>query len=153
MKYAITGPRGRILKVLDEANDRTVEIADEQAALVAAAEPPNGYFVIDGELKTAAEAREIFKAESQAARVAAMTPEELAAHKASQQGQAVFDAAGAVFESLPLGKQALWEPVRTKVGEKIRQGDFAGAVEIIQTVPTLYNGMDTDRAMFLALFS
>ena len=67
--------------------------------------------------------------------------------------QAAWDASAAAFESLPLGKQALWEPVRVKVADFILKGDFAAAATTIATVPTLYDGMETDRAMFLALFA
>jgi hypothetical protein len=36
MKYAIVGPRGRIFRILDEPNARTVEISDALAAKAAA---------------------------------------------------------------------------------------------------------------------
>jgi hypothetical protein len=68
------------------------------------------------------------------------------------QQNAAWDAAAAAFESLSLGKQALWEPVRVKVADFILKGDFASAYQTIATVPTLYEGMDADRATFLALF-
>ena len=66
--------------------------------------------------------------------------------------KAAWNAAAAVFEAMPLGKQALWEPVRVKVAAFIQAGDFVSAATTIATVPTLYEGMDADRAMFLALF-
>lgn len=66
--------------------------------------------------------------------------------------KSAWDAAAAAFESLPLGKQALWEPVRQKVGDFIVHGDFASAAATIHSVPVLYEGMEGDRSMFLALF-
>jgi hypothetical protein len=66
--------------------------------------------------------------------------------------KAAWDASAAAFESLSLGKQALWEPVRVKVADFIQKGDFASAYQTIATVPNLYDGMDADRTMFLALF-
>ena len=66
---------------------------------------------------------------------------------------AAWDAAAAAFAALSPGKQALWEPVRQAVGVAIKAGNFALAAEIIQTVPTLYDGMDADRETFLALFA
>jgi hypothetical protein len=76
------------------------------------------------------------------------------AEKINQAAQvkSAWDAAAAAFESLPLGKQALWEPVRVKVAAFIKKGDFAAAAETISTVPNLYTGMATDRDAFLALF-
>jgi len=56
MKYAITGPRGRILKVLDAPTDDTVEITDEQAVAVSSSE--KSLFLIGGELKSDREAFE-----------------------------------------------------------------------------------------------
>lgn len=58
MKYAITGPRGAIFRVLDsEPTDARhyVEITDEQAQTVADGE--GRFFVIDGDLKTGEEVR------------------------------------------------------------------------------------------------
>jgi hypothetical protein len=71
MKYAITGPAGRIFKVLDAATDGSVEITDEQAATVNSSEEP--LFLIEGELKTI---QEKF--------VAAMSPEAKAAYEAAR---------------------------------------------------------------------
>jgi hypothetical protein len=67
--------------------------------------------------------------------------------------QAAFDIASVAFKSLPLGKQVFWEPVRAAVGEAILAGETASVVEILTTVPTLYDGMEDDRATFLALFA
>ena len=66
--------------------------------------------------------------------------------------QQAVDAAAAAFKSLTPGKQALWEPVRAAVAAALQKGDFASAKTIIETVPSLYSGMETDRATFLALF-
>ena len=71
MKYAITGPAGRIFKVLDAATDGSVEITDEQAATVNSSEEP--LFLVEGELKTI---KEKF--------VAAMSPEAKAAYEAAR---------------------------------------------------------------------
>ena len=152
MKYAITGPRGRINRVLDEPNDRTVEITDEQAALVADATSPDGYFVIEGEFITAAEFRQREKAKRQAERIVAMSPEEKAAYEAQLQSKAAYDAASTIFEAMPLGKQALWKGVREQVGKLILAGDMATAKELLETVPALYPDAETDRELFLELF-
>lgn len=72
---------------------------------------------------------------------------------AAAQAQAAYDAAAAVFESLSLGKRALWEPVRAAVAAAILVGDMAQAYEILATTPAIYAGAEDDRAMFLALFS
>jgi hypothetical protein len=69
------------------------------------------------------------------------------------QAQAAYDAAAAVFMSLPIGKQALWEPVRGMVAKSILEGNMATAKEILETVPALYEGAEEDRALFLALFA
>jgi len=61
-------------------------------------------------------------------------------------------ATAAAFNSLSAGKQALLEPVRAAVERAIMESDFAKAKDIIATMPSLYAGMDADRAMFLALF-
>ena len=85
------------------------------------------------------------------------TEDQLAAASAQAEAlaaarQSAWSAAAAAFEALPLGKQALWEPVRAKVAEYIASGDFTAAYTTIATVPTLYEGMEADRAAFLALF-
>lgn len=157
MKYAITGPMGRIHRILDEPTDRTVEITDEQAALVNDTPHPMGYFVIEGQFKTgvevAAERQAARRAEMEAARIAAMTPEQLAEQQARAQRQAAYDAAAAVFESLPIGKQAMWEPVRAAVAQAIMAGDMAKALEILTTLPVLYDGAEEDRQLFLDLIN
>jgi hypothetical protein len=61
-------------------------------------------------------------------------------------------AASAVYDSLPKGKQALWEQVRLAVHAAILAGDLAGAREILETVPIIYPDMPADRDLFLALF-
>jgi len=71
MKYAIVGPRGRILQVLDGPTDNTVEITDEQADTVSSAE--SSLFLIDGELKSVREAFE-----------SRLSPEQRAALEASK---------------------------------------------------------------------
>ena len=68
------------------------------------------------------------------------------------QAKAAYAATGAVFDAMPPGKQALWEPVRAKVAQAIDAGNPALAMEIITTVPFLYEGMEEDRSAFLALF-
>ncbi len=57
-----------------------------------------------------------------------------------------------VYDSLPKGKQALWEQVRLAVHAAILAGDLAGAREILETVPIIYPNMSADRDLFLALF-
>jgi hypothetical protein len=150
MKYAITGPAGRIFQVLDESTEGTKEITDEQATIISSSKDP--LFLIKGELKTQAEAQIIRRAEQKAARIAAMTPEELAAHQKIEAAQAIYDAAGEAFKTMTLGKQALWEPVRVKIAEAILSGNIAIAVDILQTTPIIYAGGEADRDMFLALF-
>lgn len=56
MKYAIVGPRGRILQVLDAPADGSLEITDEQAVAVSSSKA--SLFLIDGELKSD---REVFE--------------------------------------------------------------------------------------------
>ena len=150
MKYAITGPAGRIFKVLDEPTEEAKQITNKQAATVSSSKDP--LFLINGELKTQAEMQVIRQAEQKAARIAAMTPEELAAHQQREAIQTAYAAALAAFETMPLGKQALWEPVRAKVAEAILSGNIATAIEILQTTPVIYSGAEADRDVFLALF-
>lgn len=144
MKHAITGPHGRIFRVLDESNDHTLPITNAQAALVESKADPHGYWIIDGTFTPGTEVQAARKAAREAERVAAMTPEQRTSHE-------TYQAAAAVFESLDLGKQALWEPVRVRVAEFITKGDFASAQQTIATVPPLYPGIEDDRALFLAL--
>lgn len=152
MKYAILGPAGRINRVLDEPNDRTVEITDAQAEAVAASGITEGYFIIGGQFMSTTEQREYQRAQRQAERDAALTPEQLEEKQSRLLRKQVYDVAAAAFESLPKGKQALWSPVRDAVAATIKKGDFEGAKEILQTMPSLYSGMSTDRDKFLALF-
>ena len=151
MKYAITGPAGRIFKVLDEPTEQTKKITEKQATTISSSEDP--LFLIDGELKTQAEFQAIKQAEQKAARITAMTPEELAAKQQREAVQAAYTTALAAFETLPLGKQALWEPVRAKVAEAILSGNIAIAIEILQTTPVIYDGAEVDRDKFLTLFT
>ena len=74
------------------------------------------------------------------------------ADPAQAERKASHDAAAAVFESLPIGKQALWQPVRAAVAAAILLGDMEKAKEILVTVPALYADAEEDRAKFLALF-
>lgn len=67
--------------------------------------------------------------------------------------QQAYDTAAAAFNSLPKGKQALWEPVRQAVASAILGGDFTSAVEILQTTPAIYEGAEADRDVFLALLA
>ena len=150
MKYAITGPAGRIFQVLDEPTEQTKEITNAQANTVNSSKEP--IFLINGELKTHAEAQVIRRAEQKAARIAAMTPEELVLHQQREALQTAYATAQAAFETLPLGKQILWEALRAKVAEAILSGNIATAVEILQTAPVIYDGAEADRNMFLALF-
>jgi len=171
MKHAITGPAGRINIVLETANDRSQEITDEQATLVASNADPLGYFLIEGAFKPGTQvmadkmaerraAYELEQAERRgqldaeaAVRLAALSAEAKARVEALQRSKAAHDAAAAVFESLTPGKQALWETVRAKVAAAIKASDYTLAYQTIATVPVLYPGMEDDRAMFLALFS
>ena len=131
------------MKVLDEPNDRTREITDEQASLVEAGRnaTPSVPYGIDsaGEFRLLSEIRK-------ERRLALQSPEQRAAQQS-------FDIASEAFKSLPIGKQVFWEPVRAAVGEAILAGETASAVEILNTVPTLYDGMEDDRTTFLALFA
>jgi hypothetical protein len=161
MKHAITGPQGRIHRISDTAVIRegvtvSAEITDQQATIFASAADPIGYWIIEGTFTTGADkalaeraARQATiqanRAAAEAARIAAMSPQERASHNA-------FNAAAAVFESMTLGKQALWETTRSKVADFIKKGEFAKAYETIATVPSLYPEMEDDRAAFLALF-
>jgi hypothetical protein len=85
MKYAISGPQGRINRISDTEpqnvpEQATVEqITDEQAATVEAgrtATPRVFYFLIDGELTTQAEKQAVAQAARLAERAASMTPEQ-----------------------------------------------------------------------------
>jgi len=67
--------------------------------------------------------------------------------------QAIYDVAAAAFGSLSAGKQALWEPVRVAVSKAIMTGDMAKALDILSTVPVIYEGAEVDRQMFLNLFN
>lgn len=78
--------------------------------------------------------------------LAAVTAPIPATQNAAQQAAAV------VFNALSVGKRALWEPVRVAVDAALAKLDLATAREIIATVPEIYDGMDADRATFLALF-
>lgn len=150
MKYAITGPAGRIFKVLDKPTEETKQITNAQAATFSSSKDP--IFLVNSELKTQAEMQVIRRVEQKAARIAAMTPEELTQHQRREAIQSAYNAALTAFETLPLGKQALWESVRAKVAEAILSGNITTAVEILQTTPVIYPGAETDRDMFLALF-
>jgi hypothetical protein len=66
--------------------------------------------------------------------------------------EGAFAAASAVYDSLPKGKQALWDQVRLAVHAAILAGDLAGAREILETVPIIYPDMPADRDSFLAIF-
>lgn len=66
--------------------------------------------------------------------------------------QSAYDAASAAFAALSLGKQAYWEPVRQAVAKAILKGKMEDAVEILTTIPALYEGAEDDRQIFLALF-
>lgn len=143
MKYAILGPQGRIFRVLDQPKENTVEITNAKAALVEANADKLGYFIIDGTFVTGEEAIKIL---AEKRFQATATPEQ-------KMARAAYNAAATVFESMSLGKQALWEVVRLKVAEAIKAGDFAKAKNIIETVPVLYDGIEVDRAKFLALFA
>jgi len=138
MKYAIVGPRGRILQVLDAPTDGSLEITDEQADTVNSSE--SSLFLIDGELKSV---REAFDSR--------LSPEQREANQAREAGRTAFNTASAAFAQLPLGKQALWEPVRQKVGQALLAADFASAREILETTPVIYEGAEADRDAFLAL--
>jgi hypothetical protein len=153
MKHAITGPKGRIFNVLDEPNDRTTPITNAQATLVASKVDPMGYWIIEGSFKTGEEVRVIRQAEREAERIAAMTPEQLAARQLQAHLQAVHDAAAQAFESLPLGKQILWENTRVQVQAKILKGEIAKVREILETIPSLYEDMEADREIFLDLLA
>ena len=67
--------------------------------------------------------------------------------------QAAYDAATAAFETLSLGNHALLQPVHQAVAKAILKGDMATAVEILTTVPALYDGAEDDRQKFLTLFA
>jgi hypothetical protein len=79
-------------------------------------------------------------------------PEPTAEELHAQIIEGAVAAAAAVFDSLPKGKRALWEPVRAAVYAAILAGDLAGAREIIETVPNIYPDMSADRDLFLTLF-
>lgn len=88
-----------------------------------------------------------------------LSPEEIAAVMARQPDPAIeatkqqfAAAATAIFESMSLGKQALWEQVKQAVTKAIFAGDLATAKEILTTVPALYPGAEDDRTAFLNLF-
>ena len=82
-----------------------------------------------------------------------LTPEELAAASQRDLSAMAYTAASDAFETLDLGKQALWEPVRAKVAGYILAGDFASAGATLQTMPVIYEGAEADRDMFLQLFA
>ena len=71
----------------------------------------------------------------------------------SSEIQNAMNAAAASFETLSLGKQALWQPVRQAVANAILAGDMATAAGIMTTVPALYEGAEEDRQIFMALFA
>lgn len=66
---------------------------------------------------------------------------------------AVTEDAMESFSALPLGKQALWEPLRVRVYELIQLGDFEKAVETLRSVPNLYEGMEAERELFISKLS
>jgi len=65
----------------------------------------------------------------------------------------MHDALMQAFESMTVGKQALWEPVKVAVAAAVLNGDVARAIEIITTLPAIYPGADTERQQFLDLFA
>lgn len=150
MKYAITGPKGRVFQILDEQRLGAVEISDDLAATISASEAP--LYLIEGELKTQEEFIDLQRVADEASRIETMTPEELAMKQARDEAQAIYNAAVAAFEAMPKGKQLLWEPVRQGVAAAIMRGDMTEALEILNTTPVIYEGAEDDRATFLALF-
>jgi hypothetical protein len=129
---------GRIFRVLDSPTDQTKEITDEQAAVVKSATDPLGYWVVDGVFIAGTEQQAKRKADAEAARFAAMTPEQRAA--------------AAIYDQMPAGKRAMWEPVRTAVAKALMAGDFAHAKEILVTLPAIYPDAEAERQQFLTLF-
>lgn len=99
MKYALLSPHGNMIRrVLDAPRPdmATTEITDEQAATVAAgfaAVPRVPYFLIDGELRSLAQAMAIRRAALLAERAASMTPEEKIRYGEQFVEQAGFSAA------------------------------------------------------------
>lgn len=85
--------------------------------------------------------------------IASLPPAELAAYQAKQQLRAIIGTASAAFETLPKGKQALWETVRAAVEKAITAGDIPAAIEILTTMPVIYPGAEADRQIFLDLFA
>lgn len=82
-----------------------------------------------------------------------LTEQELAAAAQRDLIAMAYTAAGEAFESMPKGKQALWEPTRQKVAGYILTGDFASIAETLQTMPILYPGAEDDRDMFLSILN
>lgn len=151
MKYAITGPKGRIFRILEEQTQDSVSITDTQAELfLNDNNKKEGYFIINSEFMKGSDAMKIIQANNKeklmAEKFASMTQEQ-------QKIELAYNAAAAAFESLSLGKQVLWESVRVSVAKAIRSGDMTKAYEIIATLPIIYEGAETDRAIFLNLFS
>jgi hypothetical protein len=83
---------------------------------------------------------------------AVVEPEPTAEELQARIIEGALAAASAVYDSLPKGKQALWDQVRLAVHAAILAGDLAGAREILETVPIIYPDMPADRDLFLALF-
>lgn len=104
MKYAITGPRGRIFNILDEEPQREhSSLTDEQA--VQASE--GIWFIVEGELKTQAEFRVVAQAQRQAERMTelyAQDPAQAKAHKRQALSDARYQAeiGGTTFNGIPL---------------------------------------------------
>lgn len=118
---------------LAQVQDLTARLATSDAARTAALEDAAAKATLIEQLQ----------AQLAAATAPALTPTQNAAQQA----------AAAVFDALPAGKRALWEPVRVAVDGRLAVGDLAGAAEIIATVPEIYEGMEADRTAFLALFA
>jgi hypothetical protein len=157
MKYAITGPQGRILRVLDEEKSNTLPITNKQAALVESKADPMGYWIVEGAFVSGADKnnndRIKRQQEREAQRLANMTLEEKKQYDQRLKLQLIHAAAVTAFESLPLGKKAFWEPIRLAVSKAILSGNITDAREILLTLPVMYEGAEADRDIFLGFFN
>lgn len=62
--------------------------------------------------------------------------------------QVTYEKVSSLFSDLPRGKQILWNITITEVLRLLRSGDFEGAIEVLETTPSIYSGAVTDRNIF-----
>ena len=141
MKYAVLGPQLGINRISDTKPQNmpegttVVQISNEKAATVEAgrtATPPVRYFLIDGQLKTMEEQREIQRAARLLEREAAMTPAD----------KIKLAEAHVLKHFTPLGVSALQD--------KLLTAKEAGTLETMPKLIAVYTWLKTVQGMAVA---